>query len=139
MSLEEVSGDNLAPVTIEEGKSSGESGGGDTPENSLGNVSPPAGLSLVNSLVEEVVEEQRLEARVLLVRRCDVTEEDRLDDTTTTPHARNTSVVQVPAELFAMDCKLVSGVLAGVTWRERGLMGIGMIAPRNVPPWQSHA
>ena len=100
MSLEEVSGDNLAPVTIEEGKGSGESGGGDTPETSLGNDSPPAGLSLVNSLVEEVVEEQRLKVAVLLVRSGDVAKEDRLDDATAAPHARNTRVVQVPVELY---------------------------------------
>ena len=102
MSLEEVSGDNLAPVTIEEGKSSGESGGGDTPENSLSNDSPPAGLSLVNSLVEEVVEEQGLELAVLLVSCGDVTKEDTLDDTSSTPHLSNTSVVQVPSELKFM-------------------------------------
>lgn len=115
LSLDEVGRDDFAPVTIEECQGGAERGGGDTPEDSLSDDAPPTGLSLVHSLVEEVVEEQRLEARVLLVRRRDVTEEDRLDDTTTTPHARNTSVVQVPAELFAMDCKLVSGVLAGVT------------------------
>ena len=99
MSLEEVSGDNLAPVTIEEGKSSGESGGGDTPEDGLGDDATPAGLCLVDGLVEEVVEEQRLKVLRLLVGRGDVTEEDRLDDATTTPHLSNAGVVEVPAKL----------------------------------------
>ena len=123
MSLEEVSGDNLAPVTIEEGKSSGESGGGDTPENSLSNDSPPAGLSLVNSLVEEVVEEQGLELAVLLVGGGDVLQEDRLDDAATTPHARNASVVEVPAELS----NIVSNITTIIHDKD------------DKPPWPSRA
>ena len=99
MSLEEVSGDNLAPITIEEGKSSGESGGGDTPEDGLGDDATPAGLRLVDGLVEEVVEEQRLESSGLLLSRSDVTKEDGLDDAAATPHASDASVVQVPTLL----------------------------------------
>lgn len=89
LSLEDVGGDDLGPVAIEEGKSGGEGGRGDTPKNGLGNHTPPAGLRLVHgcettrqgekrvtteegmverTLVEEVVKEEGLELRLLLVR-----------------------------------------------------------------------
>lgn len=99
LSLEEVGGNNLAPVTIEEGKSGGESGSRDTPENSLSDDTPPTGLRLVDGLVEEVIEEQRLKLAVLVVSGGDVTKENTLNDTSSTPHLSNTRVVQVPAEL----------------------------------------
>ena len=44
-------------------------------------------------LVEEVVEEERLDLDVLLVCRGDVTKEDTLDDTTATPHLSDAGVV----------------------------------------------
>ena len=97
--LQKVSGDNLAPVTVEESKRGAERRGGDTPEGSLGVDTPPAGLGFVNGFVEEVVEEEGLEAGILDVGGGDVTEEDRLDDATTTPHPGNTGVVEVPVEL----------------------------------------
>ena len=99
LGLEKVGGDDLAPVTIEEGKSGGERRGRDTPENSLGVDTPPTGLSLVDGLVEEVIEEQRFEVVVLLVRSGDIAQEDRLDNAATTPHTRNASVVKIPVEL----------------------------------------
>lgn len=48
LSLDEAGRDNLAPVTVEEGEGSGEGGGGDTPEHSLGNNTPPARLRFVD-------------------------------------------------------------------------------------------
>ncbi len=77
----------------------------------------PKQVPLNVTLVEEAVEEQRLEVRVSLVRGCNVTKENRLqcnkqvgtkrmyccphlDDATSTPDAGNTCVVQVPIELF---------------------------------------
>lgn len=100
LSLEEVGGNHFTPVTIEEGKGSRESGGGNTPEASLSDDTPPSGLCFVNSLVEEVVEEQRLEVLVLLVSGSDVTKEHTLDDTSTSPHTSNASVVQGPVQLL---------------------------------------
>ena len=97
--LEDVRGDDLAAVAVEEREGGGEGGGGDAPENGLRNDAAPAGLRLVRGLVEEVVEEERLEVRRLLVRGGDVTEEDGLDDAAAAPHARNAGVVEVPAEL----------------------------------------
>lgn len=49
LSLNEVSGDNFTPVTIEEGKSGAEGRGRYSPENSLSNNAPPTGLRMVDS------------------------------------------------------------------------------------------
>lgn len=97
--LKDVCRDDLTAVTIEECKGGGEGRRGDTPENSLCNDAAPAGLSLVDGLVEEVIEEQRFEVVVLLVRSGDIAQEDRLDNAATTPHTRNASVVKIPVEL----------------------------------------
>lgn len=76
--LEDVRRDDLRAVSIEERKRSAERRGGDTPEDSLSDDSSPAGLSVVDSLLEEIVEQQGLELRSLLVRLGDVIQEDRL-------------------------------------------------------------
>ena len=98
--LEDVGGHDLAAVAVEERKSGREGGSRDTPEDGLRDDATPTRLRLVDGLVEEVVEEQRLEVAVLLVRSGDVAKEDRLDDATATPHARNARVVQVPVKLY---------------------------------------
>lgn len=100
--LEKVGGDDLTSVAIEEGKGSGEGGGGNTPENGLRDDTPPARLRFVSSLVEEVVEEQRLKVAILLVGGGDVTKENTLDDASSTPHTSDTSVVQGPAKLVSI-------------------------------------
>ena len=76
--LEDVGGHDLAAVTVEERKSGGECGGRDTPEDGLRNNAAPTRLRLVDSLVEEVVEEEGFEFRVLPVRFGNVTKEDTL-------------------------------------------------------------
>lgn len=48
LGLEDVGRNDLGPVAVEEGKSGGEGGRGDTPEDGLSDHTPPAGLSLVN-------------------------------------------------------------------------------------------
>jgi hypothetical protein len=55
----------------------------------------------MHTLVEEVVEQKRLELGGLGVGCRNITKEDGLDDATTTPHAGNTSVVQVPLEVLS--------------------------------------
>lgn len=94
--LEDVRGDDLTPVAVEERQSSAEGRRRDTPEDGLSDDASPAGLRLVDGLVEEVVEEQRLKVGRLRVGGGDVTKENGLDDATTTPHAGDASVVQVP-------------------------------------------
>ena len=48
LSLEDVGGNDLAPVTVQEGKSCRECRSWNTPENGLSDDTPPTGLSLVN-------------------------------------------------------------------------------------------
>ena len=48
LSLEDIGGNDLTPVTVQEGKGRREGRSGDTPENGLSDDTPPAGLSLVN-------------------------------------------------------------------------------------------
>ena len=48
LSLEDIGGDNLAPVTIQEGKGRREGRSWNTPENSLSDDTPPAGLSFLD-------------------------------------------------------------------------------------------
>jgi hypothetical protein len=76
--LEQVGGNNSTAVPVEESESSAEGRSGDTPEDSLGDDAPPSGLCIVDSLVEEVVEEEGFEFRVLPVRFGNVTKEDTL-------------------------------------------------------------
>jgi hypothetical protein len=48
LSLKDVSGDDLAPVTVQEGQSCREGRGGDTPEDGLSDDTPPARLCFVD-------------------------------------------------------------------------------------------
>lgn len=64
LGLEEVGGQVLGSVAVVEGQSGAEGGGGDAPESTLGDNISPARLSLVDGLVEEVVEEQVLKVGV---------------------------------------------------------------------------
>ena len=48
LSLEDIGGNDLAPVTVQEGKGCREGRGGNTPENGLSDDTPPTGLSLVD-------------------------------------------------------------------------------------------
>lgn len=76
-------------------------GDGDSPEGGLSDDSPPSGRSLLDGRLEEVIEQQRLELLVLLEGGGDVGQEDRLDDTTSSPHLGDTGVVQVPTVLLS--------------------------------------
>lgn len=100
LGLEKVGRQVLGAVTVEEGQRSAECRHGDTRLNSKSNNVSPARLSSVNSLVEEIVEEQVLEIGVLAVGRGDVLQEDGSNDTTTTPHESNGWLVELPAVLL---------------------------------------
>ena len=65
----------------------------------------PARLSLVDGLVEEVVEEQVLEVGVAAVGLGDVLKEDGADDAATTPHEGNFWLVQLPLVLLGGLCR----------------------------------
>jgi len=99
LSLEKVGGEVLGAVTVEPGQSGGEGWGGDTKESSLGNNVSPAGLSLVDGLVEEVIKQKVLEVGLGAVGVGDVLEEDGSDNATTSPHEGNGGLVELPVEL----------------------------------------
>ena len=100
LGLQQVGGQVLGAVAVVEGQSGAESRCGNTPESTLGDDVSPAGLSLVDSLVEEVVEEQVLEVGVSTVGLGDVLQEDGADNASTTPHEGNLGLVKLPAVLL---------------------------------------
>lgn len=80
LGLEEVGGELLGPVAVKEGEGGREGRGGDAPEGGLGDDASPAGLGLVDGLVEEVVEQERLELGLLAEGGGDVTQEDAVGE-----------------------------------------------------------
>ena len=76
--LEQVRGQDLAAVPVEERERGAERGSGDTPEHGLRDDAPPAGLRLLDRVVEELVEEEGLEVTLLDEGLRDVAEEDGL-------------------------------------------------------------
>lgn len=101
LGLEEVGGQVLGAVAVVEAESSGESRSGNTPQSGLADHVTPAVLGVVNSLLEEVVEEQVLKVRVVAVGIGDVLEEDGADDATTAPHEGDGRLVQLPVVLLS--------------------------------------
>lgn len=99
--LQEVGGEVLCPVTVEPREGSREGRDRDTEEGGLRNDVSPAGLGLVDGLVEEVVEEQVLEVGVVAVSRSDVLQEDRADNAAATPHEGDRRLVKFPAVLLS--------------------------------------
>ena len=104
--LEQVGGQVLGTVSIKPGQSGGECWGRYTEESSLGDDVAPAGLRLVDCLVEKVVEEEVFEIGVGTVRGGDVLEEDGADDAATTPHEGDRGLVELPA-IFLGSLQLV--------------------------------
>lgn len=114
--LEEVGREVLCAVSVVEAESSAESRSGDTPEGALGDnatklsvsivdqdkglLLSPSCLCLVNSLVEEVVEQQVLELGVGTVGLGDVLQENGADNAASTPHEGDFRLVQLPAVLL---------------------------------------
>jgi hypothetical protein len=96
LGLEKVGREVLGTVTIEPVKSGAESWGWDTEEGGLGDNVSPSWLCLVDSLVEEIIEEQVLKIWVLAVSGGDVLQENGSDDATTAPHESNGWLVELP-------------------------------------------
>lgn len=97
LGLEEVGREFLGAVAIVEAEGSAESRGRDTPESTLADNVSPASLSVVDSLIEEVIEQQVLEVGVLAVSVGDILQENGADNAATTPHEGNGRLVQLPA------------------------------------------
>lgn len=100
LGLEKVGREVLGAVTIEPTESGGESGSWDTEKSSLGDNVSPSWLSLVDSLVEEVVEEKVLKVVIGAVCSCDVLQEDGTDNASSTPHESDGWLVQLPTVLL---------------------------------------
>lgn len=100
LGLEQVGGQVLGAVAVVEAEGGGEGGSRNTPEGSLADDVTPAGLGVVNGLVEEVVEEEVLEVGVVAVSLGDVLEEDGADDAATTPHEGDGGLVELPLVLL---------------------------------------
>ena len=98
--LQQVGGEVLGAVSVVEAQSGAESRGGDTPEGTLGDSVSPSGLSLVDGLAEEVVEQQVLELGVLAVSLGDFLQEDGADNASTAPHEGDLWLVQLPLVLL---------------------------------------
>lgn len=101
LSLQQVGREVLGAVAVVEAEGSAEGRERDTPESRLADNISPAALSVVNGLVEEVVEQKVLEVGVVAVSVGDVLEEDGADDAATTPHEGNGGLVQLPAVLLS--------------------------------------
>ncbi len=124
LGLEEIRRQVLATITIIEAESSAEGRQWNAPQRALANNFAPAVLSVVDSLVEEVVEEQILEVRVLSVCRRDVLQEHGSNDATTAPHERNRRLVEFPA-IFLRRLQMSSRVS----------MSAGPIANLKIEKW----
>lgn len=98
--LEQVGRQILGPVTVKPRQSGREGRCRDAEKGSLGHDVSPAGLRLVDGLVEEIIEEQVLEVRVRAVSLGDVLQEDGADDASTAPHEGNLGLVELPAVLL---------------------------------------
>jgi hypothetical protein len=100
LSLQQVRRKILGSVSIVEAQSSAESRGGDTPKGTLADDVSPSVLSLVDGLVEEIIEQQVLEIGVVSVCMCDIFQENGSNDAATTPHESNGRLVELPLVLF---------------------------------------
>jgi hypothetical protein len=128
LGLEQVGGQVLGAVAVEPRQGGREGRGGDTKLGSLGDNVSPAGLGLVDGLVEEVVKEEVGKVVVLAVRGGDVLEEDGADDAATTPHEGNGGLVQLPAVLF--------GSLILVSWsRKNNDKRVARTSCMSMKPW----
>ena len=95
--LQQIRREFLRAVPVVEAEGGAKGRRGNAPSRPLAdNVSPPR-LRLVDGFVEEVVEQQVLEVRVLAVRRRNVLQEHRPDNAATAPHQGNRRFVQFPA------------------------------------------
>ncbi len=72
LGLEQVSGEILGTITIEPAESSAEGWGWYAEKCGFRDDISPAGLCLVNSLVEEIIEEEILKVWVVAVCRSDI-------------------------------------------------------------------
>ena len=126
--LQQVCRQVLGAVAVVEAECGAEGRGRDAPQRALADGVAPARLRLVDGLIEEIVEQQVLQVRVLAVRGRDVLEEDGADDAAATPHKSDRGFVELPA------------VFLGGLWRDslgesELFSGLGLTFWINMNPW----
>jgi hypothetical protein len=94
--LKQVGGQILGAIAVEPAEGSTESWSWYAKKCSLRDDISPAWLSLVDSLVEEVVKEKILEIWILSIRCSDILQENGSNDTASTPHECNRGLVKFP-------------------------------------------
>ena len=96
LSLEKVGWQVLRSIAVIEAQCSAEGGRGYSPEGPFADNVPPTTLCIVDCAVEEVVKEKVLKIRILAESCRDILQEDRANDTPTTPHERDFRLVKFP-------------------------------------------
>jgi hypothetical protein len=96
LGLDEVCWSVCSSVSVEEVQGGTETWGWDAQVNGSLDDASPAWLGLVNSIIEELVEQQVLEVRVGTIGLGDVLEEDRSNDATSSPHQCDFWLVEFP-------------------------------------------
>lgn len=99
--LEQVGWQVSGPVAVVEAEGCTERGCRDPPQSPLAHDVPPTILGVVDSLVEEIVEQEVLQVGILPIRLGDVFEEHGADDATATPHQSDGGLVQLPPVFFS--------------------------------------
>ena len=94
--LEKIGREVLGTIAVIPAERGAESRKGDAPQSPFTDDVSPAGLCLVDGLVEEVVEEQVFEIWIVAVGFCDILQEDRSNDAATAPHEGNRRLVELP-------------------------------------------
>lgn len=87
--LQQVRWEILGSVSVIPGQGRVECWGGNAPQRAFAYDIPPPRLGFVDRFVEEVIEEEVFQVRILAVGGRYVFEEDRPDDTSSAPHERN--------------------------------------------------
>ena len=88
------------PVAIIESQCGAETGRGYAQLDRIGYHFSPGFLSAINSFPEEVVQQQVIQIRILVIGGFDVAQKHGPDDTSAAPHQRYSAIVEFPIEDF---------------------------------------
>ena len=66
----------------------------------IGNNLSPGCLTIINGLFEEVIQKEIVQFWIFVIGLLNVSKEDWSNDTSTSPHESNATVVQLPIEYF---------------------------------------
>ena len=100
LGLQQVGGEAGAAVAVEVVQGGAKDRGRQAELNRGRQHATPARLGLLDRRLEEVVEQQVLQVRVLVERRLDVAQEPAANDAAAAPQEGDVAVVELPAELL---------------------------------------